>query len=171
MLLNDTRIEAYRVLAQMGADVEFIKTDSKYEDVGDIVIKSAPLSGVEVSENIAWLIDELPALSIAFAVAKGKSIVKNAKELRVKESDRISVVVENLNRCGIDAKEFDDGYEIEGGEFKSAKIDSYGDHRIAMSFAMIGALVPIEIEDVECIKTSFPNFIELLSKVVNTDLQ
>ncbi len=171
MLLNDTRIEAYRVLARMGADVEFIKTDSKYEDVGDIVIKSAPLSGVEVSKNIAWLIDELPALSIAFAVAKGKSIVKNAKELRVKESDRISVVVENLNRCGIDAKEFDDGYEIEGGEFKSAKIDSYGDHRIAMSFAMIGALVPIEIEDVECIKTSFPNFIELLSKVVNTDLQ
>ncbi len=167
MLLNNTRIEAYRVLAQMGADVEFIKTDSKYEDVGDIIIKSAPLRGVEVSKNIAWLIDELPALSIAFAAAKGKSIVRNAKELRVKESDRISAVVKNLNKCGICAKEFDDGYEIEGGEFKSAKIQSYGDHRIAMSFAMIGALVPMEIEDAECIKTSFPNFIELLSKIIN----
>ncbi|NOX15871.1 MAG: 3-phosphoshikimate 1-carboxyvinyltransferase [Epsilonproteobacteria bacterium] len=169
MLLNKTRIEAYKVLAKMGAVVEFIKTDTKYEDIGDIIIKNAPLKGVEVSKNIAWLIDELPALSIAFAVANGKSRVKNAKELRVKESDRISTIVRNLKKCNIKVDEFEDGYEIEGGVFKSAKIDSYGDHRIAMSFAIAGLLAPMRIEDVDCINTSFPNFVTLLSKIAKVE--
>jgi len=169
MLLNRTRIEAYKILAQMGTEIEFIKTNTKYEDVGDIVIKYGPLNGVEVSENIAWLIDELPALSIAFSVASGKSVVKNAKELRVKESDRISVVVENLKKCGIKVKEFKDGYEIEGGGFKGGTVDSYGDHRIAMSFAIAGLLKPMNVTDVECIKTSFPNFISILAKITNIE--
>ena len=171
MLLNKTRIEAYKVLARMGAKVEFIRRNSKYEDMGDIVVEYAPLSGVEISTNIAWLIDELPALSIAFSVASGKSIVKNAKELRVKESDRIHSVVENLKKCAIRAKEFEDGYEIEGGDFKSAVIQSYGDHRIAMSFAVAGLLKPMIIDDVECIKTSFPNFINILSKIAKTEIK
>ncbi len=165
MLLNETRVEAYRVLSNMGAKVEFIKTSSKYEDVGDIYIENAPLHAVLVDKNIAWLIDELPALSIAFAVADGKSVVKNAKELRVKESDRISTVVKNLKRSGINVNEFEDGYEIEGGDFKSAQIESCGDHRIAMSFAVAGLLVPMVINDTECINTSFPNFIKILSKI------
>ncbi|MCF6174125.1 MAG: 3-phosphoshikimate 1-carboxyvinyltransferase, partial [Campylobacteraceae bacterium] len=165
MLLNKTRIEAYKVLAKMGAIVEFVKTDSKYEDVGDIIIKNAPLKGVEVSENIAWLIDELPALSIAFAVAQGKSRVKNARELRVKESDRISTIVKNLRKCNIKIDEFEDGYEIEGGGFSGSQIDSHGDHRVAMSFAIAGLLAPVDIIDTDCINTSFPNFIELLSKI------
>ncbi len=165
MLLNKTRIEAYKVLAKMGTHVEFIKTNSKYEDIGDIIIEGRDLSGVEVSENIAWLIDELPALSIAFSVAKGKSIVRNAKELRVKESDRISTVVNNLKNCNIKTKEYEDGYEIEGGILESATIQSHGDHRIAMSFAIAGLIKPMQIEDIDCIKTSFPNFIELLSKI------
>ncbi len=167
ILLNKTRIEAYKILEKMGADIEFIKRNSKYEDVGDIIVSYAPLKGVEVCDNIAWLIDELPALSIAFAVAKGKSIVKNAKELRVKESDRISTVVSNLKKCGIKATEFEDGYEVEGGVLKSANINSYGDHRIAMSFAIAGLRVPMSIKDTECINTSFPNFFELLSKIAN----
>ena len=171
MLLNKTRIEAYRVLEKMGAHVEFIKKDSKYEDIGDIIVKNAPLRGVEVSENIAWLIDELPALSIAFSVAKGNSIVKNAKELRVKESDRISTVVNNLQKCNINAKEFEDGYEIEGGTIQSAQINSYGDHRIAMSFAIAGLMAPMEIEDIDCIKTSFPNFIDILSKIAKVEIK
>jgi len=170
ILLNKTRIEAYKVLAKMGAGVEFIKTSSKYEDVGDIIVKNAPLRGVEVSENIAWLIDELPALSIAFAVATGKSRVKNAKELRVKESDRISSVVENLQKCGVKTVEFEDGYEIEGGVIKPASINSHGDHRIAMSFAVAGLLAPMCIEDTECINTSFPNFLELLSKIAKVEV-
>lgn len=165
MLLNPTRIEAYKILQKMGTNIEFIQTSSNYENIGDIVISHAPLKGVVVSENIAWLIDEIPALSIAFACAKGKSLVKNAQELRVKESDRISSVVKNLRLCNIHVEEFEDGFEVEGGEFKSAIIDSFGDHRIAMSFAVAGLKIPMQIDDTQCIQTSFPNFIELLSSL------
>lgn len=167
MLLNPTRIEAYKVLARMGAEVQFIEKESMYESVGDIIITGKELHGVDVSDNISWLIDELPALSIAFACAKGKSLVKNAQELRVKESDRISSVVKNLRLCGMEVEEFDDGYAVHGGELKSATINSFGDHRIAMSFAIAGTRAPMNIEDVECINTSFPNFIELLSQIGN----
>lgn len=169
MLLNPTRIEAYKVLARMGAKVEFIEKESLYESVGDIIITGAPLRGVTVEENIAWLIDELPALSIAFACASGKSTVKNAQELRVKESDRISSVVKNLRLCGIEVDEFEDGYDVSGGMLKSATINSYGDHRIAMSFAIAGTKTAMNIEDIECINTSFPNFIELLSSIGNVE--
>ena len=165
MLLNPTRIEAYNVLKRMGTEVVFIEKENVYESVGDIIITGKELHGVEVSENISWLIDELPALSIAFACAKGKSLVKNAQELRVKESDRISSVVNNLRLCGIDVEEFEDGYEVSGGVLKCATINSFGDHRIAMSFAIAGTRVPMKIEDIDCINTSFPNFIELLSQI------
>jgi len=165
MLLNPTRIEAYHVLKRMGAEVVFIEKENVYESVGDIIITGKELHGVEVSENISWLIDELPALSIAFACAKGKSLVKNAQELRVKESDRISSVVKNLRLCGINVEEFEDGYEVSGGALKSATINSFGDHRIAMSFAIAGTKIAMKIEDIECINTSFPNFIELLSHI------
>jgi len=165
MLLNPTRIEAYKVLERMGAEVRFVEQQSLYESVGDITITGRALHGVVVEEIIAWLIDELPALSIAFACAKGKSTVKNAEELRVKESDRIRSVVGNLRLCGIDVEEFKDGYDVIGGELHSATIDSFGDHRIAMSFAIAGTKVPMVIEDVACIKTSFPNFTLLLEQI------
>ncbi len=165
VLLNPTRIEAFEVLKRMGADIKYIIKDEKYEIVGDIVVKSSKLKGIEVGENIAWLIDELPALSIAMSCAKGKSVVKNAKELRVKESDRIKTVVDNLQKCGIKTKEYKDGYEIIGGEIKSAEINSFGDHRIAMSFAIAGLVDGMKVNDTECIKTSFPNFIDILKKI------
>ena len=165
--LNPTRIEAYRILEKMGAEIKYILKEDKYEPIGDIEIKGKELKGVEVTQNIPWLIDELPALSIAMAVADGKSIVRNAKELRVKESDRIKAVVENLKRCGIEAKELEDGYEIIGGKVKEAKIDSFGDHRIAMSFAILGLLAPMEIEKAESIYTSFPNFFNLFKKIAD----
>ena len=163
--LNPTRIEAYRVLEKMGTKIEYILKEDKYEPIGDIIVRGDELKAIEVSENIPWLIDELPALSIAMAVAKGKSVVKNAKELRVKESDRIKAVVDNLKNIGINAKEFEDGYEIEGAFPKSGVINSYGDHRIAMSFAILGLLTPLKIIDVDCINTSFPNFFNLFSKI------
>ena len=169
MLLNPTRIEAYKVLARMGAEVYFVEKESVYESVGDITITGRELKGVCVEENIAWLIDELPALSIAFACSNGKSSVKNAQELRVKESDRISSVVKNLRLCGIEVEEFEDGYEVEGGELRSATINSFGDHRIAMSFAIAGTKTAMKIEDVECINTSFPNFIALLEQIGNVE--
>jgi 3-phosphoshikimate 1-carboxyvinyltransferase len=161
--LNPTRIEAYKVLEKMGAKIEFIKTEDVYEPIGDIVVEHNTLNGVTVDSNIAWLIDELPALSIAMSVANGKSVVKNAKELRVKESDRISAVVNNLKLCGVEYSEFEDGYEINGGAtLQKATINSHGDHRIAMSFAIAGLLCGMEVEDTQCIETSFPNFNEIL---------
>ncbi|ACM92625.1 3-phosphoshikimate 1-carboxyvinyltransferase [Nautilia profundicola AmH] len=165
--LNPTRIEAYKALERMGADIEYVLKEDKYEPIGDIIVKGAKLSAIEVSDNIPWLIDELPALAMAMAVAEGKSVVKNAKELRVKESDRISTVINGLKACGIEAKEFEDGYEITGGIPKKAKIDSHGDHRIAMSFAVLGLLCGMEIEKAESINTSFPNFFKLFEKIAD----
>ncbi len=163
--LNPTRIEAYEVLKRMGAIVNYIEKENIYEPIGDIEVIGNELNGVEVSQKISWLIDELPALSIAMSLANGKSLVKNAKELRVKESDRIKAVVDNLALCGVNYREFEDGYEIVGGELKAATIDSFGDHRIAMSFAIAGLVCGMNIEDVECINASFPNFKEILDSL------
>ncbi|MDX4047856.1 3-phosphoshikimate 1-carboxyvinyltransferase [Aliarcobacter skirrowii] len=163
--LNPTRIEAYEVLKRMGAIVNYIEKENIYEPIGDIEVIGNELNGVEVSQKISWLIDELPALSIAMSLANGKSSVKNAKELRVKESDRIKAVVDNLALCGVNYTEFEDGYEIIGGELKAATIDSFGDHRIAMSFAIAGLVCGMNIEDVECINASFPNFKEILDSL------
>jgi 3-phosphoshikimate 1-carboxyvinyltransferase len=160
--LNPTRIEAYKILEKMGAKVEYIEKENIYEPIGDIIVEHNELKGVNVNENISWLIDELPALSIAMSLAKGNSKVSNAKELRVKESDRISSVIENLKLCGVDYTEFEDGYEIVGGSINKATINSYGDHRIAMSFAIAGTICDMDIEDTQCIQTSFPNFKEIL---------
>ena len=165
--LNPTRIEAYQVLKRMGVSVEFVEKENVYEPIGDIVVKNSELNAVDVSENISWLIDELPALSIAMSLAKGKSKVSNAKELRVKESDRIASVVNNLKLCGVDYTEFEDGYEITGGTINKATINSHGDHRIAMSFAIAGLNSGMSIEDVDCILTSFPNFKEILDSLSN----
>ena len=163
--LNPTRIEAYQVLKRMGAEVNFIEKENKYEPIGDIEIKHKELNGVVVEDNISWLIDELPALSIAMSLANGKSLVKNAEELRVKESDRIKSVVSNLEKCGVNFTEFEDGYEITGGTLQKASIDSHGDHRIAMSFAIAGLNCDMDIEDTDCILTSFPNFKEILDSL------
>ena len=165
--LNPTRIEAYKVLEKMGAKITYTLKEEIYEPIGDITIEYSPLHGVVVEDNIAWLIDELPALSIAMAVAKGSSLVKNAKELRIKESDRIKSVVDNLNICGIKTSEYDDGYKVIGGSFSVGTkiINSFGDHRIAMSFAIVGLISKIKIEDTSCIDTSFPNFVEILKLI------
>lgn len=163
--LNPTRIEAYKILQKMGVQVSYIEKENKYEPIGDIVVEYNELNAVVVEDNIAWLIDELPALSIAFACADGESVVKNAKELRVKESDRIKSVVDNLNKCNIETTEYKDGYTIKGGVLKGATIDSFGDHRVAMSFAIAGLKCGMKIEDVDCINTSFPNFTILLDKL------
>ncbi|WP_321468951.1 3-phosphoshikimate 1-carboxyvinyltransferase [Halarcobacter sp.] len=165
--LNPTRIGAYKILQKMGAQINFIEKENIYEPIGDIEVKYNELKGVVVEEHISWLIDELPALSIAMSLAKGKSIVKNAAELRVKESDRIKSVVSNLEKCGVEYTEFEDGYEIIGGSLNRASINSHGDHRIAMSFSIAGLICGMDIEDVDCILTSFPNFKEILDSLRN----
>lgn len=170
--LNPTRIEAYKILQKMGATIAFIEKENLYEPIGDIEISyNGQLQAVTVDSNIAWLIDELPALSIAMSLAKGCSVVKNAKELRVKESDRIATVLEGLNRCGIETVEHEDGYEIIGGELHEATINSYGDHRIAMSFTIAGLSCGMQVEDIECIDTSFPNFFDILTEITSIGYQ
>jgi 3-phosphoshikimate 1-carboxyvinyltransferase len=165
VLLNQTRIEAYEVLRRMGTNITYIQHTNLYEPIGDILVEYGPLRCIDIDENIPWLIDEIPALSIAFANAKGKSSVRNAKELRVKESDRIATTVENLRKCGINAHEFEDGFEVIGGKLDSALVKSYGDHRIAMSFAIGGLKCGMQVDDTACIATSFPNFFQLLQKL------
>ena len=168
--LNPTRIEAFKALERMGADITYTITDNKYEPIGDISVKHAPLKGIVVEDNISWLIDELPVLSIAMACAEGESIIKNAQELRVKESDRISTVVEGLRAASIEVHEYKDGYRVVGGELKKATVDSDGDHRIAMSFIIAGLRCGMEVTDLDCINTSFPNFFELLQKITKVEL-
>jgi len=166
--LNPTRIEAYKILEKMGVKITYIQKENIYEPIGDIIVQHGKLNGVEVSTNIAWLIDELPALSIAMSVASSPSIVKNAKELRVKESDRISAVVNSLGLCGVEFEEFEDGYKIFGNsKLKKATINSQGDHRIAMSFAIAGLVCDMDVEDTACIETSFPNFVQILQSLGN----
>lgn len=165
MLLNKTRIEAFKILKKMGLHVSFEVTSNKYDKIGDITIKHAPLKAIKVEKNISWLIDEIPALAIAFAYAKGTSEIKNAKELRVKESDRISAIVQNLKLCGANVVEKEDGFLIKGGKLNRAKVDSFGDHRIAMSFIIAGLKCGMDVDDIECIKTSFPNFFHLIKEI------
>jgi len=167
--LNPTRIEAFKALERMGADISYELTDNKYEPIGNITVKYAPLHGITIEDNISWLIDELPALAIAMACAEGESLVKNAEELRVKESDRIATVVEGLRACGIEVHEYKDGYRVVGGELKKAEVESDGDHRIAMSFIIAGLRCGMEVRDLECINTSFPNFFELLQKITDVE--
>lgn len=171
VLLNKTRIEAFRVLEKMGAKIEYSITTKDYEDIGDIYVEQRPLQAIILEENIPWLIDEIPALSIAMAVASGKSKIKNAHELRVKETDRIKAVISNLEKMGIECEEFEDGYSIKGGELKFATLDSFGDHRIAMSFAIAGLINGSKINDSECIDVSFPNFLEILQKITKVKNQ
>ncbi len=170
--LNPTRVEAYKILQKMGANVTFIEKENIYEPIGDIVVEyNGRLKSVEVSKNIAWLIDELPALSIAMALANGVSRVKNAKELRVKESDRIATVVAGLKELGVEIKEFEDGYEVIGKDIlNSGTINSFGDHRVAMSFAIAGLVCNTLIEDIECVNTSFPNFFDILNDITKVEL-
>lgn len=162
ILLNKTRIKAYEVLQKMGVIVKFSQKSEEFEKIGDIEIISNELNGVVVDSEISFLIDEIPALSIAMALANSKSIVKNAKELRVKESDRISSIVKNLKSFGCDIVEFEDGFEISPSNLGFGKIKSFGDHRIAMSFIILALKIGGEIDEIDCIKTSFVDFIKIL---------
>ncbi|MUU51933.1 3-phosphoshikimate 1-carboxyvinyltransferase [Helicobacter pylori] len=169
VLLNPTRIEAFEVLKKMGAHIEYVIQSKDLEVIGDIYIEHAPLKAIAIDQNTASLIDEIPALSIAMLFAKGKSMVKNAKDLRAKESDRIKAVVSNFKALGIECEEFEDGFYIEGlGDISPLKqcfsqkkpplIKSFNDHRIAMSFAVLTLALPLEIDNLECANISFPTF-------------
>ncbi|BCZ17049.1 3-phosphoshikimate 1-carboxyvinyltransferase AroA [Helicobacter sp. NHP19-003] len=169
VLLNPTRIEAFKVLEQMGAKVHYVpKGQMGTEPVGDIYVKHSPLKAVHISENIASLIDELPALAVAMSVAKGVSVVANAKELRFKESDRIATTLTNLEKLGIECHALEDGFQIVGGAFKRPKepLESFKDHRIALSFVVALLACGGALEGIECASVSFPRFLDLFKRLV-----
>ncbi len=160
--LNPTRTGVISVLLSMGAQVTDSLVKSEGEPQGNITVKGGDLNAIVIGGSvIPNVIDELPILAVAAALARGKTLIKDAAELRVKETDRIAAVADNLRRMGVPVTEFDDGMEIEGGaQLKGATIDSFGDHRIAMAFAIAGlhAEGVTTIENTECISTSYPGF-------------
>ena len=167
--INPTRIGVLNILRQMGAHISLHNQhEVGGEPVADIQVRASSLQGIKIpQEQIALAIDEFPILFIAAACAKGKTVLTGAKELRFKESDRIAVMAEGLQTVGIEATPTQDGIVIQGGQIQGGTINSHGDHRIAMAFA-IAALVakqPIVIEDCANVTTSFPNFVDLAQKI------
>ena len=164
--INKYRTGIITVLKKMGANISIInKRFDSNEEIGDLIIKSSQLKPLNIGgEIISTLIDELPILFIACAVSSGISKISGIEELRYKESDRIKSMEEGLNAVGIKTTSTIDSIEINGGDILGGKINSYGDHRIAMAFA-IAALISkksITIIDTKNISTSFPNFIDLM---------
>lgn len=169
--LNPTRTGILDVLKTMQARIQIINTKVvSGEEVADLVVEKSDLKGTDVKGNvIPRLIDEIPILSLAGACSDGKFVVQDAKELRVKETDRIAAVCQEFGKWGVDVQDFEDGFELFGlgqdfGQKKaSSPACSYGDHRMAMTAAIAGLRMqePLEIDDVSCVQTSFPSFFKL----------
>jgi 3-phosphoshikimate 1-carboxyvinyltransferase len=172
VILNPTRTGILRVLKRMGAKVEVINKKTVCgEEAGDIVAEYSPelKSTVISGEEIPTLIDEIPILALTATQAEGRTVIKDAKELRVKESDRIKSTVENLRILGAKVEELEDGMIIEGPcRLKGGKGKSFGDHRIAMMLAIASLISEEEvvIDETSCIGTSYPDFFEDLKKVL-----
>lgn len=168
--INPSRSGFLKVVKDMGGDCQLInKRVVSGEPVADIIVKSSKLTGVNISGDlIPTLIDELPIIAILASRAEGRTVIKDAAELRVKESDRITNMISILSNMGVNVQELTDGMIINGPvELKGGfEVDSSGDHRIAMTVAIAGLLIdePILINNSDSIKTSFPEFIDLLNK-------
>ncbi len=163
--INPTRIGVVNILRAMGGSIELLnERDVGGEPVADIRIRYAPLKGIDIPENqVPLAIDEFPVLFVAAACAEGRTVLRGAEELRVKESDRIQVMADGLAGMGIQAEATEDGIIIDGGQITGGRVNSHHDHRIAMSFAVaaLRATDSIHIEDCDNVATSFPNFVEL----------
>ncbi|HUN26281.1 MAG TPA: 3-phosphoshikimate 1-carboxyvinyltransferase [Steroidobacteraceae bacterium] len=168
--VNPTRTGLLDLLREMGADIRLHRppgasTDLRSEPFADIEVRASRLRGIKVPGSVVPLaIDEFPVFFIAAACAEGDTLVRGALELRVKESDRLAVMAEGLGRLGVEHDLLEDGLWIRGrGGFEGGSVDSHGDHRIAMAFAVasLKASAPIEILDVANVATSFPGFLEV----------
>jgi 3-phosphoshikimate 1-carboxyvinyltransferase len=171
--LNPTRTCVLDLLARWGVSISLLSVrETAGELVGDVAIQHAPVEGGEIAgDEVAQLIDELPMLAALAPYTEKGVEIRDAKELRVKESDRIAVVAENLRRMGAEVEERPDGLRVSGraaGKLHGAEIETHGDHRIAMAFAIaaLGAEGATTIHGAECADVSFPGFYETLEKVV-----
>jgi len=170
--LNDTRTALLGVLLRMGAQVrEAVDDAEQLEPRGVVEVTGVPLKATVIQgKEVPQLIDELPILSIAGALASGKTTIRHAEELRVKESDRIAAIAHNLRAMGAQVSELSDGLEIHGpAPLHGARLPSFGDHRIAMAFAVAGLFAEGEtvIQDAECIRESYPGFEAVLEEFTN----
>ncbi|MFC1855183.1 3-phosphoshikimate 1-carboxyvinyltransferase [Thermodesulfobacteriota bacterium] len=169
--VNPTRTGILDVLISMGGDITLEnKRSLAGEDVADIVVKHSDLKGIDIrGDVIPRAIDEFPIIALCAAMAEGTTTVRDAKELRVKESDRIATTAENLRKLGVTVTEYPDGMDIVGGASLRGATDlkSYGDHRIAMmlSIAALACDAESTINDIDCVNTSFPNFYALLASI------
>jgi 3-phosphoshikimate 1-carboxyvinyltransferase len=170
--LNPRRIALLDVLRRAGARVEVSLSDSNAdaEPVGDIRVMGGKLKAVEVGgADIPNLIDELPLVAVLGALAEGTTIIRNAAELRVKESDRIATMATNLRLLGVEVEEREDGMAIVGGGAlkPTSPVRSYGDHRIAMAMAVLATCAeePVVINNVACVDTSYPGFWNDLKRI------
>ncbi|WP_018869439.1 3-phosphoshikimate 1-carboxyvinyltransferase [Thioalkalivibrio sp. ALgr3] len=164
--VNPTRTGVIEILRRMGADIRLLDLrEVSGEPVADIEVLSHELRGIEIPEDqVPLAIDEFPAIFIAAACAHGETVLTGAEELRVKESDRIQVMADGLAALGVDCEVRPDGIRIQGGDgFQGGEIQSHGDHRIAMAFAMaaLRADAPVTIHDCRNVATSFPDFADL----------
>ncbi len=165
--LNPTRLRFLEVILSMGGELRFPNPRERDgEPVGDIVARASRLSGGHIDpSDVPALMDEIPILAVLGAQSVNGLVVRGARELRVKESDRIAAVVRNLRAMGAEVEEFEDGFAVKGNQvLKGASIDSFGDHRIAMAFsiAALCADSPSTIHDADCVKISFPEFFDIL---------
>ncbi len=168
--LNETRTGIISVLVRMRAQVREAVQTEEAEPLGTIEIKGARLKGTVIEgREIPNVIDEIPILAVAAALAQGQTIIRDANELRVKETDRLTAIATNLRAMGAQVAEREDGLEIFGGvPLQGARVQSFGDHRIAMAFAVAGLFAEGEtvIQDVDCVNTSYPGFYKQLEQVI-----
>ncbi|HIT60757.1 MAG TPA: 3-phosphoshikimate 1-carboxyvinyltransferase [Candidatus Fimousia stercorigallinarum] len=170
--INPTRDGLIKVCEAMGADITLSNVnDSGGEPTADITVRTSNLHGTEIGgEIIPTLIDEIPVIALLACFAEGETVIKNAEELKVKESNRIDLMVNNLKRMGADAVATDDGMIIHGGKtLTGISLNCKYDHRIAMTFSIAGinADGEMDIEDAECVDVSYPDFYETLEKLQN----
>ena len=171
--LNPLRIESIDILKQMGGKIEILNKKEKFGELkGDIIVESSNLKKIEIhSSKIASIIDEIPILNYSRDFfSEGGFCIRNAKELRVKESDRIKAMVENLKKLKVDVIEYEDGYEFEAPKEifrEKITLNSFMDHRIIMSFLVLKFVSNLDIKfnDEKWILTSFPNFKEILESL------
>ena len=167
--INPTRAGILKVCMDMGADITLLNESTEGEPTADLLIRTSSLKGTTIEGSIIpTLIDEIPMIAVMAAFAEGTTIIRDAQELKVKESDRIAVMVDNLRRMGADIEGTDDGMIIHGGRpLHGAVIDSHLDHRIAMSFAVAGTICDgtVEILNGECVNISYPEFYQDLYRL------
>jgi 3-phosphoshikimate 1-carboxyvinyltransferase len=168
--VNPTRTGVIDILTDMGGSLELLdRREISGEPVADILVRASRLKGIEIGgELVPRAIDEFPVICVAAAHASGRTVIRDARELRVKETDRIAAMASSLRSAGVEVAETEDGMEISGLErLRGSVTDSCGDHRIAMSMLVAGLAASggITVRDVDCIATSFPNFIPLLEGV------